>query len=421
MDIRMLKISLPLASVVFLLLTSITTAFADTGRATVRLDGRALFQVSGETTEEARARADEIERRFTRILETPAANAPADIQADGDSQVLSIATRHLLTVTPEDAVDHGSSAAELAVQWKEIVDAALARAGERRVSTWGRITAETQASVNTSMARMFESSITVIPRLLASVVVLLAFWGLASLVRWLMYRLFHRVGSDPTIENLTKQIAYYLVWAIGLIVATSALGFDPQALATGLGLTGVALGFALKDILSNFVSGILILMMRPFEIGDQIVVGQTEGSVERIHLRATQIRTYDGRAVLVPNGEVFTSRVTNNTESPVRRGAVLVNLGYDSDLDSAIDTVRQATIGTQGVLGYPEVVVEVRELEKTNIVLESRFWTDSRRTDYVSTASRVRAAVVEAFRSERSNLPGAAVRILEPAPTQSAT
>lgn len=414
----MFRISLSVMSVVFLLLTSISCAFADTGRATVRLDGRALFQVSGETTDEARARADEIERRFVRILETPAANAPATIEPEGDSQVLSIATRHLLTVTPEDAVDHGTTTAELAVQWKEVVDSSLTRAGERRVSTWGRITAETQASVNTSLARMFESSITVIPRLLASVVVLLAFWGLASLVRWTMYKLFHRVGSDPTIENLTKQIAYYLVWAIGLVVATSALGFDPQALATGLGLTGVALGFALKDILSNFVSGILILMMRPFEIGDQIVVGDTEGSVERIHLRATQIRTYDGRAVLVPNGEVFTSRVTNNTESPVRRGVVLVNLGYDSDLQDAIDTVRQATVATQGVLGYPEVVVEVRELEKTNIVLESRFWTDSRRTDYVSTASRVRAALVEAFNSERSGLAGAAVRIVEPAQTE---
>ena len=118
---------------------------------------------------------------------------------------------------------------------------------------------------------------------------------------------------------------------------------------------------------------------------------------------------------------MFTSRVTNNTESPVRRGAVLVNLGYDSDLDEAIDRVRQATVGTQGVLGYPEVVVEVRELEKTNIVLESRFWTDSRRTDYVSTASRVRAAVVDAFRSERRNLPGATVRIVEPAPAQPPT
>ena len=197
-------------------------------------------------------------------------------------------------------------------------------------------------------------------------------------------------------------------------MATSALGFDPQALATALGLTGVALGFALKDILSNFVSGILILMMRPFEIGDQIVVGETEGSVERIHLRATQIRTYDGRAVLVPNGEVFTSRVTNNTESPVRRGAVLVHLGYDADLPDTLERIREATSSARGVLSAPPVVVEVRELEKTNVVVEARYWADSRRTDFVSTASAVRKAIVTELRSQTPSVPGAAVRILEP-------
>lgn len=410
---RMFRPAVSLLTLMFMLLASLPV-FADTGRATVRLDGRALFQVSGETREEARERADEVERRFVRILESPAGATPATIAVEGDTRVLMTGSRHLVTVTADDAADHGVSVAELARDWKEIIDSALVRAGERRVSRWGRINAETQASVNTSMARMAESAITFVPRLLASVLVILGFWALASAVRWLMCRLFHRVGSDPTIENLTKQIAYYLVWAIGLVVATSALGFDPQALATALGLTGVALGFALKDILSNFVSGILILMMRPFEIGDQIVVGETEGSVERIHLRATQIRTYDGRAVLVPNGEVFTSRVTNNTESPVRRGAVLVHLGYDASLPDTLERIRSATGAARGVLSDPPVVVEVRELEKTNILVEARFWADSRRTDFVSTASAVRKAIVAELRSETGATPGATVRILEP-------
>ncbi len=79
-----------------------------------------------------------------------------------------------------------------------------------------------------------------------------------------------------------------------------------ESVATVLGLGSVAIGFALKDILSNLVSGVLLLVMRPFEIGDQIVIGETERTVEQIELRATQIRTYDGRLVLVPNGEAFT-------------------------------------------------------------------------------------------------------------------
>lgn len=86
-----------------------------------------------------------------------------------------------------------------------------------------------------------------------------------------MRLIFRRVVEDLTVENLIKQVAYYAVWALGLIVAADALGFVPQTVITGL--TKLALGFALKDIISNFISGILILVLRPFELGDQIVVG----------------------------------------------------------------------------------------------------------------------------------------------------
>lgn len=142
------------------------------------------------------------------------------------------------------------------------------------------------------------------------------FWALASLTRYLLRLVFRLVISDLTVENLIRQLSYYAIWAIGLVVATDALGFDPETVVTGLGLTGLALGFALKDIISNFVSGLLILWLRPFQLGDQIIVGSSEGNVERIHLRATEIRTYDGRVVMVPNAELFTSRIINNTAAP---------------------------------------------------------------------------------------------------------
>ena len=163
----------------------------------------------------------------------------------------------------------------------------------------------------------------VLPRALATFLILALFGLIAWLVRGLLTRLFAIVIQDRTTENLIRQIVYYAIWVLGFIIAVNALGFDPQALATGLGLSSLALGFALKDILSNFVSGLLILVMRPFELGDEIVVGDTEGSVEGIDLRATQIRTYDGRIVLVPNAELFTLRVTNNTATPTRRGSLV--------------------------------------------------------------------------------------------------
>ncbi|SDS33588.1 Mechanosensitive ion channel [Halopseudomonas xinjiangensis] len=398
----------------YLLLFSVT-ALADTGRATVRLDARSLFQVDAETQEAARERADTIERRLNRLLESPANISPVTIATEGERRVLNVAGRPVVEITPEDAAEHLTDIDQLASTWKQTIDEALQRGSERRTSAWRRFSTETQASVQTAFARMLETAVTVIPRLLAGVLVVLLFWGIASAVRWLTRLVLRRLTSDLTVENLIKQISYYSIWAIGIIVATSALGFDPQALATGLGLTGVALGFALKDILSNFVSGILILLMRPFEINDQIVIGPTEGSVERILLRATQIRTYDGRAVLVPNGEVFTSRVTNNTESPVRRGSVAVPVGYDADLKTVVETILEAALKAEGVLADPAPAVRITELSNA-MQLEARFWTDSRRNDFVLTASNVRSRIVESFKIKGLSLPDPGVRVLVPRP-----
>jgi small-conductance mechanosensitive channel len=176
--------------------------------------------------------------------------------------------------------------------------------------------------------------------------------------------------------------------------------------------TGLALGFALKDILSNFISGILILVLRPFELGDQIVVGETEGNVERIELRATQLRTYDGRVVLVPNAEVFTSRITNNTAAPIRRSSVTLFIGYDSDLQTAVTVMTEAAQATEAVLKDPPVSVRIRELGQDDILVVVRFWTDSRRSDFVATTSAVRGAIVLAFKDAGIGLPDPDVRVL---------
>lgn len=343
-------------------------------RTTVRLDGRAVFRVGSSDTSSAAERANRIERRLATLLESPRALPPARIERSG--------------TTGQDRVI--------------------------TVSSWGRFGAEVQASAQSAFARLLESAIRVIPGVLAALLVLALFWLLAAGIRRLLRAAFARIIEDRTAESLVKQGAYYAIWTLGLLVAVHALGLQPQTVIAGLGLTGLALGFALKDIISNFVSGILILALRPFELGDQIVVGETEGSVERIELRATAIRTYDGRLVLVPNAEVFTSRVTNNTASPVRRALVPVFLGYGTDLPRAGDVVRAATTGTDGVLAEPPVSVRVADLGERDVKLEALFWTDSRRSDFTGTQARVRAGIVDALLAAGIGLPDPDVRFLVP-------
>lgn len=386
-------------------------------RVTVRVDGRTLFRVGGSGETAASERARRIERRLATLLENPTAITPASIETAGVKEaerIISIAGVPVVTITEADAQDNLTAVDALAAQWAQVVDAALRRARERRSSAWSRFASEVQASVETAFSRLLESVITIIPSVFAATLVVGLFWMIAAGVRFVMRLIFRRFVENITTESLIKQVAYYSVWTLGIVVALDALGFEPQTVVTGLGLTGLALGFALKDILSNFISGILILTLRPFELGDQIVVGETEGSVERIELRATQIRTYDGRVVIVPNAEVFTSRIINNTADPVRRGSVELFIGYDSDLRRAVDVIQRATQAADGVLAEPAASVRIRELGQDDIVVEARFWTDSRRADYVATTSNVRGALVAELKQAGIGLPDPDVRVLVP-------
>jgi len=383
-------------------------ASAQDAYSTVRVDGQALFRVGALDDEDARTRASRAEERLANALESLPAPLPVravPVAAPAGSNEITVAGRRVVLVTPADAQDNGLSVAALSQRWSATIEKALARAAERRQSTSDRFVNAIRSSVQTAFARMLDSAIVVIPRAIAAALVIALFWSIAAAVRWLMRLIFRRIVSDLTVENLIKQVAYYAVWALGMLVAASAFGLDPQAVATGLGLTSLALGFALKDILSNFVSGLLILTLRPFRLGDQILIGPTEGSVERIELRATIIRTYDGRMVSVPNSETFTSRVTNNTASPVRRATVAVHLDYSARLALAFETILGATQRTEGVLAEPPSSVRLRSLEPDRLVLEARFWTDSQRSDYVLTASRVRLAILAALADAGIALP----------------
>ena len=267
--------------------------------------------------------------------------------------------------------------------------------------------------VTESFEKLIGAVIRVLPAVVSAVVVLLVFWGLATLARKAA-REASRVIHDQTVRLLVVQVTYHFVWIVGILVTLDAVGMNLQTAATALGLGGVAIGFALKDILSNLVSGVLILAMRPFEIGDQIVVGETEGTVEQIELRATQIRTYDGRLVLVPNGEVFTSRITNNTASPLRRASVYIHLDYKADIARALAIILDAVKSVPGVAAFPTPSMRLRELNPDGVQLEARFWADSHRTNLMNTASEARVAIVRALNVAGIRLPDKAVAPAHP-------
>ncbi|TPG06555.1 mechanosensitive ion channel family protein [Sphingomonas oligophenolica] len=388
-------------------------AVAQSDVSTVRLDGNAVFQVGPATDgDDASTRARRIEARLAGLLRNLNALAPPVARQAPSGWSVSVSGIPVVTITDRDAEDNVTTQPALAKRWALALDRSLTRARERRLSWGGRFGAETRASAEAAFGRLTEAVFRIIPRAIAALAVILIFWMFARGVRALLRLIFRRTVDDVTVESLIKQLTYYAILALGFFVAVDALGFDPTTVAAGLGLTGIVLGFALKDILSNFVSGLLLLTLRPFKIGDQIVIGELEGSVERIELRATRLRAYDGRVMLVPNAEVFTSRIVNNTADPVRRGSVGVWLGYDTDLRKAVTAIETATRAAKGVLETPPPVVRLDELGADDLFIKVTFWTDSRRGDFKNTGSAVRAAVLEAFKSADVALPNPDTRIV---------
>lgn len=386
---------------------------AQEAQTSVRLDGRILFRMSASDEATSEQRASRVEQRLQAVLDTLEGPPQAVTVSSGSARLITVSGVSVATVTAEDAEDSITTLDELAGEWRQAIERELERSRQQRLGFGGRFLAEIRGAVGTAFSITSESSGAVIPRVLAAAFIFGVFLLVARVVAWALRKIFRRFRTDMTSENLIRQLAYYIIVLVGLLVAAGAMGFSPEAVVTGLGLTGLVLGFALKDILSNFVSGLLILAMRPFEIGDQIAVGDTEGAVERIELRATQIRTYDGRVALVPNAEVFTSRIVNNTADPVRRGNVLVRVGLGTDIRRICELLAERASSAPGVLSDRAVAVRLDDASDETVVLNVSFWTDSRRTDFKDTTSQVRQAAIDVLIECGHTPPDAALRRVE--------
>ncbi|HEX3865667.1 MAG TPA: mechanosensitive ion channel domain-containing protein, partial [Gemmatimonadaceae bacterium] len=220
-----------------------------------------------------------------------------------------------------------------------------------------------------------------LPRLGLSLLVLVAFVLGARAVRWTVGRALSGGESHKNLRLAVERLAYGSVIAISVLVAATIAfpSFTVGSLIQLLGVSGVVVGFAFKDIFQNFLAGILILITNPFMIGDQITVDIYEGTVEEVQTRATLIRTFDRRRVVVPNSDMFTKAVLVSTAFPQRR------VEYDLDLPAGADIAdlrRRFTellhSSLEGVSSDPRAEVLVLKVGGDgSATLRLRWWSDS--------------------------------------------
>jgi small conductance mechanosensitive channel len=183
-------------------------------------------------------------------------------------------------------------------------------------------------------------------------------------------------------------------------------------LFASLGVGTVAIGFAFRDILQNYLAGILLLLTEPFRIGDQIIFGGYEGTVEDIQTRATLIRTYDGRRVVIPNGNLFTQSVEVNTAFEKRRSQFDVGIGYGDDIATARRVMLEAMKSVDGVADDPPPEVLLVSLSDYSVNLRARWWTKSPRIEQMRVQDQVLEAIKNRVIAEGIDLPYPTSQIL---------
>ena len=252
----------------------------------------------------------------------------------------------------------------------------------------------------TTIDKIIDSFWQRVPYICIAIAVFIIFWLLTKLFKFfirktLENRSYTRQNLVLVLNRVGSTFILFFGFLIALVIAIP--GFTPSQLIGALGIGSVAIGFAFKDIFQNLLSGVLILLSEPFRIGDDIVVNGMEGNVEDIQIRATFLRSPDGRRIVIPNATVYTSAVTVNNAYQRRRCEFMVGIGYEDNIQQAKDIILKILDHNRNVLSQPAFSVNVTALADFSINLTVRWWVNTTETTTSASISEIQELVVTAF------------------------
>lgn len=366
--------------------------------ADILVRGRPVFQIGSLGELSARQRAQIINRRIASILVRSQTDNKVAVVKDSQRGIatLQLNNRVLMTVTQQDAEDFNLDVETLGQWWANQLNQAFDQpplaidVGQRLLST---------------LIKFQRDTIDNLPSVLGMLLIVIATGTIAASMRHVTLRGAKHWEVDRNSKILVSRLVYGFIWVIGSIVALGVLGLDFATLLGTLGLTSVAIGFSLKDILSNYFSGVILLVSRSFHLGDQIVIKEFEGTVTQIQLRATTLRTYDGRVVYIPNQEVFSAIIINNTATTIRRNSLTFGINYNADITKAKQVINDAVMGVPGIEKEPKPDILVSELAASTVNIEVRCWVNSRRLPFLETTSLMAQAIKEALEAAEIDMP----------------
>ena len=258
---------------------------------------------------------------------------------------------------------------------------------------------------NENIQEILMNLIAFLPKLVGALLVFVVGLLLAGVLSNAIKRTLRNRDTDPELTILIGTLTRWTVIVLASVLALEQVNFDLTAFLAGLGIVGFTIGFAIQDVSKNFVAGLLILLQQPFDLGDAIEVGDYSGVVLEVDLRATEIRTFDGRYVTIPNADVFTSPIVNFSRADRRRVNLDIGVAYDSDLDQVTRTTLEAIQTIDGLLEDPAPQVVYNAFGESSIDFSLYFWVDMKKSDPWTGQTQGIGVLKEAYEAAGIDIP----------------
>jgi len=240
-------------------------------------------------------------------------------------------------------------------------------------------------------------------RIVAALIILVIGLWLVRLVRKYVDRVLTTRKLDPTVVYFADSSLRLLLYGVVLIAAVHQLGVETTSLVAMLGAAGLAIGLALRGQLSNVASGLLIIIFRPFGVGDYIEGGGSAGTVEKIELMSTEVRTPDNLTVIIPNSKLTSDKVLNYSHRDTRRLEIVIGVGYKADIKKIRDVLQSIIEKEDLILKEPQPSITIKELGDKGIKIEIGVWVKSQ--DYLEAKVQMNEKIKERYDSEEIPLP----------------
>ena len=237
-----------------------------------------------------------------------------------------------------------------------------------------------------------------------AIVLLVVGWTVAGWIRRVIRRTLDSVPVlDETLKPFIANLVGYAVLIFVLIAVLNQFGVQTTSIIAVLAATGLAIGLALQGMLANVASGVMLLFLRPFNVGEYVEAGGIAGTVEEIGLFNTEIKSSAGPGLVVPNSKIWDGPITNFSRNPTRRFDIAVGIGYDDDIDGAMALLKGLLTGDDRVLDDPEPLVVVQELGDSAVIINLRAWTRS--GDYGATVWDLNKEIITELQATGYSIP----------------